>query len=118
MYKNFKVKFINHACIQIFYGEFSILIDPWFDGKVFNNSWKLLKDTDLKNVDFTNLKYIVFSHEHPDHLNFDTLKKMKSFCSIFSNILSINPQTNGLNKIIATYKIFGNAIIILFEKAI
>ena len=76
MSKNFKVKFINHACIQIFYDEFSILIDPWFDGKVFNNSWKLLKDTDLKNVDFTNLKYIVFSHEHPDHLNFDTLKKI------------------------------------------
>ena len=71
-----KIKFINHACIQIFYDDFSLLIDPWFSGKVFNDSWCLLKDSDLADIDFESLRFIVISHEHPDHLNFETLKKI------------------------------------------
>ncbi len=89
MSKTFKVKFINHACIQIFHDEYSVLIDPWFDGKVFNNSWKLLQDTDIANVELENLKYIVFSHEHPDHLNFDTLKKIYA---VNNNVTCIFPN--------------------------
>lgn len=74
--KQLKIKFINHACIQIFYDDFSLLIDPWFSGKVFNDSWCLLKDSDFTDIDFESLRYIVISHEHPDHLNFETLKKI------------------------------------------
>ena len=42
---NFKINFINHACFKIQVNNYSILVDPWFTGKVFNNSWKLLKET-------------------------------------------------------------------------
>lgn len=71
-----KINFINHACIQIFINNFSILVDPWFSGKVFNSSWKLLQETDVNSLNLSSLKYILVSHEHPDHLNFDTLKKI------------------------------------------
>ena len=68
------IKFINHACIQIFTKDYSVLVDPWFEDKVFNNSWCLFKETDIDSLDLTKLKYIFISHEHPDHLHFPTLK--------------------------------------------
>lgn len=71
-----KINFINHACFQIFINDYSLLVDPWFFGKVFNNSWSLLRETNASNLDLSNLKYILVSHEHPDHLNFDTLKSI------------------------------------------
>ena len=46
----------------------------WFDGKVFNKE-ESLKSTKLDELELKSLKYIFISHEHPDHLNFDTLKK-------------------------------------------
>lgn len=70
------IKFINHACIQIFLENYSILIDPWFCGKVFNESWALLNETKIEDVELKSVKYIFISHEHPDHLNFFTLKKI------------------------------------------
>lgn len=72
----FKINFINHACFQIHLKDYSILVDPWFSGRVFNDSWQLLKETNLDDLDISNLKYILVSHEHPDHLNFETLKKI------------------------------------------
>jgi UDP-MurNAc hydroxylase len=75
-----EIKFINHACFQIIKDDFSILVDPWFSGKVFNDSWKLLQDTNIDDVDLSNLKYIFISHEHPDHLNWPTLKKIREKC--------------------------------------
>tara|TARA_B100001250_G_C19804468_1_gene792622 strand:- start:1317 stop:2516 length:1200 start_codon:yes stop_codon:yes gene_type:complete len=74
---NFKIKFINHACFQIIRDNHSILVDPWFSGKVFNNSWALLEDTDIKSLDLSNLTHIFLSHEHPDHLNWSTLRKIR-----------------------------------------
>ncbi len=76
--RDLKIKFINHACIQFFIDDQSFMVDPWFDGKVFNNSWSLLKSTKLDELELKSLKYIFISHEHPDHLNFDTLKKIYS----------------------------------------
>lgn len=72
-----KIKFINHACFQIIRENSSILVDPWFNGKVFNNSWSLLQETNLDDIDLSNLTHIFISHEHPDHLNWSTLKQIK-----------------------------------------
>ena len=74
--KKMKINFINHACFKIKVNDYSILVDPWFTGKVFNNSWKLLKETNIQDIDLNDLKYIFISHEHPDHLNFETLKEI------------------------------------------
>ena len=65
-----KLEFINHSCVIISNENTSIVMDPWIDGSVFNNSWNLLVKTPdylierLKKVD-----YVWFSHEHPDHFN-------------------------------------------------
>lgn len=75
--KNYKVTFLNHASFSIETNESITLVDPWYFGKIFNNSWSLLKETDDSNIDYTKLKYISVSHEHPDHLHWPTLKYIK-----------------------------------------
>lgn len=78
---SFEVKFINHACFQIIKKDYSILVDPWFSGKVFNDSWELLNETNIDDLDLSNLKYIFISHEHPDHLSWSTLKQIREKCN-------------------------------------
>jgi hypothetical protein len=73
-----KITFLNHASFSIEKNGSLTLVDPWFSGRIFNNSWSLLKDTDDSQIDYSKLKYISISHEHPDHLHFPTLKHIKS----------------------------------------
>jgi len=72
---NLNIKFINHACFSIEKNNELIIVDPWFFGRVFNNSWSLFKETE--KIDLRNLKYIFITHEHPDHLHWPTLKYIK-----------------------------------------
>jgi hypothetical protein len=78
MMKNFKVTFLNHASFLIETNESITLVDPWYFGRIFNNSWSLLGDTDDSQIDYSKVKYISVSHEHPDHLHWPTLKHIKS----------------------------------------
>ena len=94
-----KINFINHACIQIFIKDYSLLVDPWFSGKVFNSSWELLKETNEKTLNLSGLKYILVSHEHPDHLNFDTLKKIYQINSDLTFIFPFR-KDNNIKKVI------------------
>jgi hypothetical protein len=48
--------------------------DPWLVGKAFNNGWALLSPSAA--VDFSKVDYIWISHQHPDHLNFPSLKSI------------------------------------------
>ena len=72
------IKFLNHASILIDTEDYQILVDPWFSGRIFNKSWSLLRDTDRSQIDFNKLKYVVVSHEHPDHFHIPTLKEISS----------------------------------------
>jgi hypothetical protein len=78
MKNNFKLTFLNHASFVIEVNNTITLIDPWYFGKVFNNSWSLYKDTDDSQIDYSKVKYISISHEHPDHLHWATLKHIRS----------------------------------------
>jgi len=78
MMKTFKVTFLNHASFLIETNESITLVDPWYFGRIFNNSWSLLGDTDDSQIDYSKVKYISVSHEHPDHLHWPTLKHIKS----------------------------------------
>ena len=69
------IYFINHSSIQIKKGNLNLLIDPWYFGKVFNNSWCLIEDGHKGLT--KGITHIFISHEHPDHLNFGTLKYLK-----------------------------------------
>jgi hypothetical protein len=75
---NYKVTFLNHASFSIETDNSITLVDPWYFGRIFNNSWSLLKDTDDSKIDYSKVKYISVSHEHPDHLHWPTLKYIKT----------------------------------------
>jgi metal-dependent hydrolase (beta-lactamase superfamily II) len=76
--KNYKLTFLNHASFSIETDDFITLVDPWYFNRIFNNSWCLLRDTDDSKIDYSKLKYISVSHEHPDHLHWPTLKYIKT----------------------------------------
>jgi hypothetical protein len=80
------IKFINHACIQFKKQNTKVLFDPWFHGKVFNNSWSLLKNTNINN-DFNDVTHICISHEHPDHLHFGTLNELKKISKTIPTLI-------------------------------
>ncbi len=71
-----KVSFINHSCIRVESSSgLDVICDPWFIGEVFNESWMLARKVN-PNLSGLDEKSVIFiSHEHPDHLNFPTLKK-------------------------------------------
>lgn len=75
---NYKITFLNHASFSIETDNSITLVDPWFFGRIFNNSWALLTDTNDSKIDYSKLKYISVSHEHPDHLHWPTLKYIKT----------------------------------------
>ena len=68
-------RFINHACIEVDFGEGTLVTDPWFFGRVFNESWELMVEGG--DIDYARIRYIWISHEHPDHLHFPTLRSIR-----------------------------------------
>lgn len=81
------ISFINHACIQYKGNNLKVLFDPWFSGKVFNNSWALLQETEIKKSKFKDVTHICISHEHPDHLHFLTLRKILEVCETVPTLI-------------------------------
>ena len=90
-----KIQFINHACFTIEVNNNLLMFDPWFEGKVFNDSWSLIKETNINDIEIRKLKVILISHEHPDHLHWNTLKNIKSKTK--QKILVIIPKRNNNN---------------------
>lgn len=62
-----KLTFINHSSFQVQHQNINLVIDPWLDGRVFNNGWDLVSKTQFSYEDFARVTHIWFSHEHPDH---------------------------------------------------
>ncbi|MBW8050437.1 MAG: hypothetical protein FVQ77_08885 [Cytophagales bacterium] len=71
-----KITFVNHASFIMEKANVRVICDPWFEGPVFNNGWKLLVDTKFKYEDYSKITHIWFSHEHPDHFFPPNLKKI------------------------------------------
>jgi len=73
-----KIRFISHSSILVEKSESeSLLCDPWYIVGIFNDSWTLIGKPNLDKINFKKIKHIWISHEHPDHLNFPTLKKIR-----------------------------------------
>lgn len=69
------IKLVNHACFSFSVEGSGCLVDPWLEGPIFNQAWRLVSEGgEIPD----NLKYIFISHEHPDHLHWPTLKKLSS----------------------------------------
>jgi hypothetical protein len=71
-----KIKWVNHACFVLEADGVRLMADPWFEGTAFNNGWSLVADTRFPYEDFAEITHIWISHQHPDHLNPGTLKKI------------------------------------------
>jgi CMP-N-acetylneuraminate monooxygenase len=73
----FQLKFYAHACMAFRAGETTLFTDPWLYGPSFSLGWWLQHqppDTWLEDLSSSNAIYI--SHNHSDHLNTHTLKKL------------------------------------------
>jgi L-ascorbate metabolism protein UlaG (beta-lactamase superfamily) len=44
-----KLEFVNHASFILQEGDVTLMMDPWLEGSVFDNSWSLLMPVNLKN---------------------------------------------------------------------
>jgi len=62
-----KIQFVNHSSFVVEHDNIVLMIDPWLEGRVFNNGWDLISKTQFKFEDFEKVTHIWFSHEHPDH---------------------------------------------------
>ncbi|MBL4652514.1 MAG: MBL fold metallo-hydrolase [Flavobacteriales bacterium] len=87
-----KITFVNHSGFIIEYGGKRIMCDPWMEGAVFNNGWKLYAPTLFSYDDFKGIDYIWFSHEHPDHFYPPNLNKIdpehrKDITILFQNTI-------------------------------
>ena len=69
-----KVRFVSHASFSVESMGTTLLTDPWLVGKAFNNGWRLVSPP--ASVPFERVDYFWISHQHPDHLNFPTLKSI------------------------------------------
>lgn len=63
------IEFVNHSGFVVHSGDCHLMIDPWIDGRVFNNGWALISQSTFSIDDFARITHIWFSHEHPDHFH-------------------------------------------------
>ena len=70
------VEWVNHAGFVLACGQIRIMVDPWIDGLVFDESWAHLAPTAFRYSDFETITHIWFSHEHPDHFFPPNLKRI------------------------------------------
>jgi len=62
-----QIEWVNHASFVLRSGGYAVIMDPWLEGSVFDESWSLLAPSVFTNRDFETITHIWFSHEHPDH---------------------------------------------------
>jgi CMP-N-acetylneuraminate monooxygenase len=69
-------RFNAHASVSVTIDDLSLITDPWLDGSCFATGWWHLHPPDttaIQRLVDSNIVYV--SHNHPDHLHFDTLEK-------------------------------------------
>jgi DNA-binding transcriptional MerR regulator len=70
------IEWVNHASFILESGEMRLICDPWLEGTICDNGWRLLSPTRTLYEDFSTITHIWFSHEHPDHFNPPNLRKI------------------------------------------
>lgn len=99
-----KIRFVGHACVVVECSGSSILMDPWFSGKIFNNSWTLHPQPVFDSTLLDRIGYLWISHEHPDHCHFPTLG---SFPDSFKERVTLLFQTRDSEKMVSAFKKLG-----------
>ena len=99
-----KIRFVGHACIVVESVGTSILMDPWFSGKIFNNSWTLRPEPEFDSTLLDKIGYLWISHEHPDHCHFPTLS---SFPASFKQRVTVLLQERDYAKLVTALRGIG-----------
>jgi hypothetical protein len=47
-----KISFINHTSYILEHKSINFMVDPWLEGKVFDDSWDLISKTKFQYEDF------------------------------------------------------------------
>ena len=100
-----KIRFFNHAFLQVVTKDYKFTTDPWALGPAFNTGWWLkhkTKDDWIKEINTSSFIYI--SYNHPDHLHPLTLSKVNKEIPIIvpnfsSNSTGIYIQSLGFKNI-------------------
>lgn len=71
-----KIYWVNHASYITEVPGFTMICDPWIEGRVFNRSWAHLLPSGIGYEQFSDINHIWFSHEHPDHFFPPNLQKI------------------------------------------
>lgn len=65
-----KLRFWNHACVEVEAEGHCLVMDPWLDGRVFDDAWELLAPSTEKAAEVVGrADYVWYSHEHGDHFS-------------------------------------------------
>jgi UDP-MurNAc hydroxylase len=84
-----KIRSLNNATIHVETNDFSLLIDPWLIGDLYNGAWspyqKIIDLNFLASVDC-----VFISHIHEDHWDLDTLEKVPKTARIILPNLMVN----------------------------
>lgn len=100
-----EITFHNHSSLSVLTETgLSIIFDPWFKSKVFNNSWSLLHDEIPLENSIRKDWLVCISHEHPDHFNIPTLKEYFSNNYILGRMDFREEVKNAAKKICRGFK--------------
>jgi UDP-MurNAc hydroxylase len=64
-----QIEWVNHASFVLRSRGCAVIMDPWIEGSVFDQSWSLLAPSVFTYSEFGAITHIWFSHEHPDHFS-------------------------------------------------
>ncbi|MBD0725850.1 MBL fold metallo-hydrolase [Flavobacterium sp. L1I52] len=78
---DFSITFVNHATFLIQTSELNILTDPVWSNRVSPLSWfgpKRIRKPGIEINELPRIDIILISHNHYDHMDLETLKKLNS----------------------------------------
>jgi len=77
-----RIEYICHSCLYIETEDTNLVIDPWFKGPAYQNQWQLFpKPVEVGML--KQVKNILFSHGHEDHLHEESLKELPIDAQVF-----------------------------------
>ena len=69
-----EVRLLNHASVQIRWGDHALVTDPWYVGECFARGWQLRTDNPNAYDDAAASTHLWISHFHADHFHRPTLR--------------------------------------------
>ena len=77
-----KIEYLCHSCLYIDTGDTTLVIDPWFKGGAYLGQWQLFPKPVHTHM-LKDVKNILYSHGHEDHLHPESLKDLPQKARVF-----------------------------------